>query len=177
DLDEYLLALNNDTYSTTEALEVLNPISIDDITLEQKYVSGENNSNNNQFDFSLAPAATLPTTGYGTLRYVGNRKKINMLITATAAAGAALTAFLFPAAGAATGIAFAKAVLSKGIAAGVIAYGTQAITSNVYYDIYQALHNSNNGAVKEQRRPYTQIQNLKIYGNSYTSYFWSVRPY
>lgn len=34
DLDEYLLALNNDTYPTTEALEVLNPISIDAIILE-----------------------------------------------------------------------------------------------------------------------------------------------
>lgn len=38
-------------------------------------------------------------------------------------------------------------------------------------DIYQAIHKTKVGAVKERRRPFTKIQNRKIYGDSCTTYF------
>ena len=47
----------------------------------------------------------------------------------------------------------------------------KAITTNVNYELYQALRKTVLVAVKEQRKPYTQIQNIKFYGNTYTTYF------
>lgn len=174
DLEEYILALDNDTYSITEALNSLKPLYLEKVpTQEEHTITNQLNENNIRETYSR----TLPRTGYGPLRYAGNRRKTNMLITATAAAGAALKAYLFPGAAVASGIAFAKTVISKAITAGLISHGTQAITSNVYYNIYQATHKKTYGAVKEKRVPYTQIQNKKIYGSSYTWYFWSTRPY
>ena len=168
DLDQYVEALKTDTVSVTEALQNIVPIEL------TSSPSQENTSENAN---TMQMRATLPKTGYGTLKYAGVRQKINMKVVATAAAGAVLVAFLFPGAGAALGVAFAKTVIAKGIAAGVIAYGTQAITTNVYYELSQAFHKTTSGAVKEQRKPYTQIQNKKFYGNTYTTYFWGSRPY
>lgn len=167
-LDQYMEALKTDTGSVTEALQNIIPI---ELTSSPRQTSASENNDMIQI------RATLPKTGYGPLKYGGIRKKINMKVVATAAAGSALVAFLFPGAGVALGVAFAKTVIAKGIAAGVISYGTQAITTNVYYELYQALHKTVLVAVKEQRKPYTQIQNKKFYGDTYTTYFWGSRPY
>ncbi|MFL2095290.1 hypothetical protein [Marinilactibacillus psychrotolerans] len=153
-LDDYMNSLNNETYSITEALESLTPIELEltpsqqenTTTLESKVLT--KNGNNS---YSIMANSTLPKSGYGKETKVATRKKTNMLITATAAAGAALIAFLFPGAGTAVGIAFAKTVLAKAAAAGVISHATQAVTSTVYNDIYQAIHKTKIGAVKKRK--------------------------
>lgn len=161
DLDQYILALNNENASVSEALNNILPLEL--------------SSPPKQLNITTF-RATLPKTGYKPLQFAGSRKKISMVHAVSVGAVAALTAFLFPGAGVAITTAYVKNVLAKGIAAGVLSVGTQSFTATAYYDIYQAFHKTTIGAVKEQRKPYSEIQNRKFYGNTYEFYFWATRP-
>lgn len=73
--------------------------------------------------------------------------------------------------------AFVTETLNTAVRKGIIATISSTITSNTYYIKSQVTHKTVVRAVKETRRPYTNVQSTKVYGPTGTSYFWSVRPY
>lgn len=158
-LSEYISALNNDDFSATKALATISPMPFINTSLT---------------NLRIEPRAVLPTSGYYAMGLVTTRKKINMVLALSTAALTAIAAFLTG--GVSLAKDFVKGVIKKGISAGVIAAGTDHMTTTAYYDLYQAMHKTVYGAVKEMRKPFIKIGSIKLYETSYTYYYWSVRP-
>ncbi len=162
DLDVYVEAIYEVEGTIKESISQITP----------KYL---NNSYSKENPL-ISPMQTLPTTGYGTLRNLGTYKKIDMKI------GLLIGLLTLIATFATRGDVesareFARSALTEAVSAGIISSVSETFLSDVYYILYQAMHKTVVGAVKEERKPYTLIQSKRIYGPTKTSYFWSERPY
>lgn len=165
DMDVYINAINENEGSIKERIVGVIPKTISD--------SYESHLNGNP---QMSPRATLPTTGYGTLYNVGSYKKSSMKLGLATALLTLVASFVFKG-NVVLAKSFVTSALKKAVSNGLIAGVADTIVSDVYYVKKQAFHKTVANAVKETRRPYTQIQSSRVYGPTATYYFWSSRPY
>jgi len=165
DMDTYVNAINEKEGTIKERITDLIPKNID-----SSYESDSDKAP------QISTMRSLPTTGYGTLYNVGTYKKSQMKIGLATALLTLIASFVFKGNVSLTKT-FVTSALKSAVSAGLITSTAESILSDVYYIKRQAFHKTIASAVKETRRPYTQIQSSRIYGPTATYYFWSSRPY
>lgn len=185
DTENFLVTINDKTYTWNDyqsaAIEEINynKFRTEDTKNIVEILDGYKTVNKmevkNELINEISPLNTLPTTGYGPERYVGNMKKGNLTLGITTALLTAAAAF-FTKGNVTVTKAFVTKVLKEAASAGIISSAADYIAGgDGYYKKYQAQHKTQT-ATKERRVPYYQKYSFTSYGDSWTHYFWYAQP-
>lgn len=170
-LDDFFQAIDNQVKSMNARKQSNLLDEINSFETIEKSTSKEK-SDNNIVDIDVR--SSFPTSGYGKEYSAGTYKKLSMKYALTGAAIGAIAEFVFTG-NVTVSKAYVKKVLTAAAKGGLIGTINDTINGDQYYNKYQRQH-STTSAVRERRQPYSQIQKLKVYGDSFTWHFWSQRP-
>lgn len=170
-LDDFFKAIDNQVRSINARKQ---SNLLDEIKAFETIEISYNKENSDKDIVDVDVRSSFPTSGYGKEYSVGTYKKLSMKYALTGAALGAIAEFVFTGNVTLTK-AYVKKVLTSAVKGGLIGSINDTINGDQFYNKYQRYH-STTSAVRERRQPYTKIQKLKVYGDSFTWHFWSQRP-